>query len=363
MARNNGKITHGDTITHLLVIRLSAMGDVAISAPIIYTLATNHPTLRITILTKRFYGPIFSAIPNASVYYADVKGKHKGMIGLWKLYKELRALRIDAVADLHNVLRSNILKFFFKSDGIPFPQISKGRDNKKALTAKNNKVFKQLKTTSQRYIDVFSSLGFSLNLNNTLLFPKQLLSDHTLKIIGSNAQKWVGVAPFAAFEGKRYPLHLMEDVLQALDNTKKYKILLFGGGKEEREQLNSLEEKFECGINMTGKLTFQEELALISNLDLMLSMDSGNAHLAAMYGIPVVTLWGVTHPYAGFYPIKQARDNALLANRDKYPLIPTSVYGNKMPSGYEKAMETISPEAVFQKIEMVLRKGNSASIP
>ncbi|MEO0528659.1 MAG: ADP-heptose--LPS heptosyltransferase RfaF, partial [Bacteroidota bacterium] len=165
MARNNGKITHGDTITHLLVIRLSAMGDVAISAPIIYTLATNHPTLRITILTKRFYGPIFSAIPNASVYYADVKGKHKGMIGLWKLYKELRALRIDAVADLHNVLRSNILKFFFKSDGIPFPQISKGRDNKKALTAKNNKVFKQLKTTSQRYIDVFSSLGFSLNLN------------------------------------------------------------------------------------------------------------------------------------------------------------------------------------------------------
>ncbi|MEO0528703.1 MAG: glycosyltransferase family 9 protein, partial [Bacteroidota bacterium] len=112
-----------------------------------------------------------------------------------------------------------------------------------------------------------------------------------------------------------------------------------------------------------GKLTFQEELALISNLDLMLSMDSGNAHLAAMYGIPVVTLWGVTHPYAGFYPIKQARDNALLANRDKYPLIPTSVYGNKMPSGYEKAMETISPEAVFQKIEMILRKGNSASIP
>jgi len=86
----------------------------------------------------------------------------------------------------------------------------------------------------------------------------------------------------------------------------------------------------------------------------MLSMDSGNAHMAANYGIPVVTLWGVTHPYAGFYPFGQPMENALVADREAYPLIPTSVYGNKVPKGYENAMNTIRPKEILDKLLGVL---------
>ena len=53
-------------------------------------------------------------------------------------------------------------------------------------------------------------------------------------------------------------------------------------------------------IYMAGKLQLQQELQLVSNLDVMLSMDSGNAHIAAMLGVKVITLWGVRHPYAAF---------------------------------------------------------------
>jgi ADP-heptose:LPS heptosyltransferase len=105
---------------------------------------------------------------------------------------------------------------------------------------------------------------------------------------------------------------------------------------------------------MAGVVNLSQELELISHLDLMISMDSANAHLSAMYGIPTITLWGVTHPYAGFYPFRQNPDNALLADRSQYPLIPTSVYGKKVPKGYEKAMETILPEQVLQRIYAVL---------
>ena len=83
-------------------------------------------------------------------------------------------------------------------------------------------------------------------------------------------------------------------------------------------------------------------------------MDSGNAHISAMYGIPTITLWGVTHPYAGFYPFGQNETNALLADREMYPLIPTSVYGNKFPEGYDQVMETISPEMVLKKIAQTI---------
>lgn len=169
----------------------------------------------------------------------------------------------------------------------------------------------------------------------------------------------IGIAPFAAFKGKMYPFYLMEKVVKQLSESGGYKILLFGGGQGEKQKLQSLADQFPNCYNMVGKQTFAEELSLISNLKLMLSMDSGNGHLAAMYGIPVVTLWGgVTHPFAGFAPFGQPADYAITSDRNQFPMIPTSIYGNKMPEGYERAMETIQPEIVVAKINDILQKIN-----
>ena len=114
------------------------------------------------------------------------------------------------------------------------------------------------------------------------------------------------------------------------------------------------EKEFKNTASLAGKYTFQQELELISNLDVMLSMDSGNAHLAANFEVPVISLWGLTHPYAGFAPFRQPQDFSLLPDLTKYPAIPTSVYGQHVPVGYEEAMRSIDPEAVVQKIEAVL---------
>ena len=101
---------------------------------------------------------------------------------------------------------------------------------------------------------------------------------------------------------------------------------------------------------MAGKLSFKEELRLISQLDLMLSMDSGNGHLAAVYGVPVVTIWGNTHPSAGFAPFRQPESNSITPDRIKYPLIPTSIYGKKIVEGYEDCMASISPDQVMKTL-------------
>jgi ADP-heptose:LPS heptosyltransferase len=325
------------------------MGDVAMSAPIIRELKSKNPELKITILTRAFFKPFFRDIENVHVFEADLKGRHKGVLGLYRLSKELKKLQIDAVADLHNVLRSNILKLFI--NGIPFVQIDKGRANKKALTS--GKIFKQLKTTHQRYTDVFSQLGFKLNINKPI-FSKKVELNAKLNNIISNSKSNIGIAPFAAFQSKAYPLGLMEQVISELSKTKN--ILLFGGGASETEILNSIETKYDNVTSLAGKLSLDEELDIISNLDVMVAMDSGNAHIAAMLGIQVVTLWGVTHPYAGFYPFNQDIKNALLANREMYPLIPTSIYGNKFPEGYEDAIASIQPDKLIEKINEVQKK-------
>ena len=335
------------SIKHILVIRLSALGDVAMTVPILRVLKTNYPELKVTVLTRQQFKPLFDDLKDVSVFGADVYGKHKGVLGLRRLSKELKALEIDAVADLHNVLRSKILKIFFGK--IPFQQIDKGRAEKKALVS--GKLFKQLKTTHERYADVFRHLGFEIDLTQHQFPQKRVISTHVKEHI-TTTDMLIGIAPFAAFEGKMYPLHLMEQVISTL--SRDYNILLFGGGKKEIEALDAIQNNNKNIVNLAGKLSFSEELDVISNLDLMIAMDSANAHLAALFGVKTLTIWGVTHPYAGFAPFGQPKENMLLADREAFTKIPTSVYGKTFPNGYENAIETISPNGIITKAISIL---------
>jgi ADP-heptose:LPS heptosyltransferase len=337
-------------LKHILVIRLSAMGDVAMTVPVLRALTLQYPNLKITVLTRTFFEPFFQNIPNVYVYTVEVKTKHKGVFGLYKLSRELNKLHIDAVADLHNVLRSKILKCFLF--GIKTVQVDKGRKEKKALIS--GQVYEQLKTTHQRYADVFEKLGFPVDLSNPTFPKKATISQKILDAIGKKTNKWIGVAPFAAHESKMYPQDLMEHVIETL--SKNHKVILFGGGENETKILNALESKYQNTINIAGKLTLDDELNLIPNLDIMLSMDSGNAHIAAMLGVKVVTIWGVTHPYAGFAPFNQPEDYMLLSDRNQFPLIPTSVYGNTYPENYKEASRSIPQETIIKKIESILEE-------
>jgi len=335
-------------------MRLSAMGDVAMTVPVLRAFVKQYPTVKLTVISRPFFKPFFDGIPNLEFFAFDEKERHKGFLGLLRLYKDVRKLNIDAFADLHNVLRSKVVSLLFALSGKKRATVDKGREGKKELTRAENKIFKQLPTMFERHSKVFEQLGFPLDLSSRSVgttFPKKaVLSADILEIIGNKNSKLIGIAPFAQYDSKVYPLDLMKEVIAKLAENSSYKILLFGGGKKEIEILDSISQPFENVINMAGKIKFQQELQLISNLDVMLSMDSGNAHIAAMLGVKVISLWGATHPYAGFLPFNQKLENALTSDRNQYPKLPTSVYGNKVVEGYEDAMRTILPENIINKI-------------
>lgn len=320
------------------------------TVPVLRAFVKQYPTVKLTVISRPFFKPFFDGIPNLEFFAFDEKERHKGFPGLLRLFKDLKKLKIDAFADLHNVLRSKVVSLLFALSGKKRATVDKGREGKKELTRVENKIFKQLPTMFERHTKVFEQLGFPLDLSNPTFPEKAVLCADILKIIGNENSKLIGIAPFAQYDSKVYPLDLMQEVIAKLAENSSYKILLFGGGKKEIEILDSISEPFENVINMAGKIKFQQELALISNLDVMLSMDSGNAHIAAMLGVKVVTLWGATHPYAGFLPFNQTLENALTSDRNQYPKLPTSVYGNKIVEGYENAMRTILPENIINKI-------------
>ncbi|WP_316818374.1 glycosyltransferase family 9 protein [Pedobacter nyackensis] len=310
----------------ILVIRFSAMGDVAMTAPVLKEFIREYPDTELLVVSRSLFKPFFNDIPNLSFHALEPKGKHKGFLGLIKLFRELKKEKVTAVADLHNNLRSKIVSCFFSLAGVKTATLDKGRKEKAALTCKENKLLKPLKSTVNRYADVFKELGFPFVLKNTLEkpVPAQLQKETFSFVPVPKTKKWIGVSPFAQHQQKVYPLPKMETVLLSLAEAG-HQLFIFGGSEAEEHIAAQWEKKHDNILSVVKKVKLDDELKLISNLDVMLSMDSSGMHLASLKNIPVVSVWGATHPYAGFLGYGQSINDA--AQIDLY-CRPCSIYGN-----------------------------------
>ena len=343
-------------MSRILVIRFSALGDVAMTIPVVYSLAAQYPQHEITVLSRAVLQPLFQGLP-ANVHFmsADLTGKHRGLWGLNTLYSELKKQHFDYVADFHNVLRTKYLCLRFRMSGIPVASIDKGRKGKKKLVRRHDKVLENQKSSFRRYADVLEKLGFPVLLNFTSIYGEGK-GDFSLiePVTGHKGDgiKWIGIAPFAKHEGKIYPIELEEQVVAHFAGRPDVKVFLFGGGRSEQEVFDSWILKYPTVVSMIGKLNMSTELNLMSHLDVMLSMDSANMHLASLVNTPVVSVWGATHPYAGFMGWKQLPTNTVQLDLSCRPC---SVYGQKPCFRKDYAcMRNIKPEQIIQKIEGML---------
>ncbi|MDB0068960.1 glycosyltransferase family 9 protein [Flavobacteriaceae bacterium] len=330
------------------------MGDVAMMIPSLRCLTIAYPDIKITVVTNEFYKPFFSEFKNINFFATDFKNSHKGIKGLLNLFKELKNLKPTHVADLHSVLRTHFLAVLFRLRFIKIKKIDKLRSDKKRLFRKSKKVLKPLIPTQYRYSEVFCRLGFNIDLTSHQFPLPKIINDKAQSFLSviENGKKKIGIAPFASFTGKIYPLDLMQKVVAFLQN-ENY-VLLFGNGKYETDILKVWVKAYPNALGCYVLDSLESELEIISNLDVMLSMDSANGHLAANYNVPVISLWGLTHPFAGYAPFLSKSENELVSNRETYPMLPTSAYGNKIPKGYENVMRSIDVNDVILAINKVL---------
>ena len=326
----------------ILVLRFSAMGDVAMTAPVLYSMAQQFPDVEITLLSRPQFASFFT--PESKISFTEIDfGKYKSILGLYKLFRRLKKEKFDMVADLHNVLRSRCLCAFFAISGIKTARIDKGRCEKKRLARKKHKNLKQLPTSFNRYADVFARLGFDIkyqSFESIFMMHKKNINERTVKHIG--------IAPFAKHEGKIYPVEKTEKIVEYFSKIDNVKIFLFGGGACETEILQHWENKYENVVSVAGKYSFDEEIKRINDLDVMLSMDSANMHIASIVNTPVVSVWGATHPFAGFYGWQQKSENAVQIDLQCRPC---SIFGNKKCfRGDYACMQQISAEMIIEKI-------------
>ena len=334
----------------LLVIRSSAMGDVALSTPVLAGMVNQYPDVEIVFLTRAAFKPFFDESERLILFFPDFKKRHKGLSGLFLLYKDIiRQSKIDYVIDLHDVLRSKVLRFLFRVAGVPASIIDKGRSEKRSVI--KGKTKSKLKHSVERYHDTFSRAGYSLIIpEGPWIVPSSPAINKVGSMMDQNRVLNIGVAPYAKHNLKMWPEDNMLTLLRLISEKHEVRFWLFGG-IEEAERLDVLHSKVPGSINVSGKLNLEEELALMSKLDIMVAMDSSNMHMAALVGTKVISIWGGTDPINGFGAWNQPEEYTIAIPMNELSCRPCTIYGKgECRRGDFACMNWLTPELVLRRM-------------
>lgn len=335
----------------LLIIRTSAMGDVALTTPVLKGMREQHPEVELVLLTRHDFKPFFHGVSGLRFVFPDFAGRHSGITGLILLFRDIRKqFKIDYVIDLHDVLRSKFLRFIFRLSGIPVAVIDKGRSEKRSIITGKKKV--QLKHSVERYCDAFALAGFpvapsketSISASPEAIEKAGMTIDHEVDLN-------IGVAPYAKHKLKLWPEDNMVRLLELISENHKCRFWIFGG-TEDLEKISAFQVRVPNSISVAGKLNLDEELALMSKLNFMIAMDSSNMHMAALVGSKVISIWGGTDPLIGFGAWMQPDNFSIRIPVEELTCRPCTVFGEgECKRGDFACMNWLTPEIVFKRIE------------
>jgi ADP-heptose:LPS heptosyltransferase len=326
------------------------MGDVALTAPVLSAVRKQYPDVELVLVTRSVFKPFFTAIEGLDLFFPDFKNRHKGFFGMISLFRDIRKKgKIDYVIDLHDVMRSKMLRFLFRLSGVPASVIDKGRTEKRNIIKRKNNV--QLKHSVERYCDVLMKAGFPLTpTDGPWIIPASASILKVSPMIDTHNEFNVGVAPYAKHKLKMWPEENMIRLLELISAKTKTKFWLFGG-EEDSEKLTHFQLQIPGSFNLIGKLSLDEELALMSRLDFMIAMDSSNMHMAALVGTKVISIWGGTDPLTGFGAWGQPADYSMKIPFDELDCHPCTIYGKGVcRRGDLACLKWQTPEIVFEKI-------------
>ncbi len=355
MDQNNIAAGNDLHLHRVLISRLSALGDVVMTLPVVYSACLCYPAVNFTFVTSKAKSSIFINKPdNLKVVGVDLLSDYKGFGGAKRLLRELSEEgKFDAFIDLQNDKSTRWLRLACQLKGVKTLKFNNAQSHKKQLSRRTNKVMLPLVSSRDRYIETFFKAGLPLQERFNGLYGKDSkadISDYiSITLPKKDGAKWVGIAPFAMHPQKEYPIEKMTEVIEMLSRHPHIKIFILGGKGREEHQAQLWQEKYQSVTSLAGKdYGFPAELALISNLDVLLTMDSANMHLASIVGTPTISIWGATHHYCGFKGWHQSENDMI-----QVPLScrPCSINGDK--PCYRRdllCLSAIRPDTIYTRL-------------
>lgn len=339
----------------VLITCFSSISNVAAIVPQLYGLTLDYPEHEFVVLSRSFLRPLFDKINNITFVGSDIRGAHKSPIGIYRLFKELKALRPDVVLDMQRSWRTKMITRLFILSGTKTLAIGFASAEQKRLIKRGAEKYHPIPTIFDRQARLYAKIGLKVNDSFCKLYePSIEQKDKITKLYGEKQGQWIGIAPFSIARGKTLPFRKMKNIIMHFDKQPNTKIFLFGAGEMENELLSDWQSLYENVYAVYTNLQLDDELALMNRLDVMVSMDSANMHLASLMAVPVVSVWGATHPYSGFLGWKQSIDNCVGVDFSCRPC--TAHSDRKCKYGDYRCLESLHSSKIIEVIERNLEK-------
>lgn len=339
----------------VLITCFSSISNVAAIVPQLFGLVNDYPQHEFVVLSRGFLHPLFDKLPRVTFVGGDIRGEHKSVLGVYRLYKQLKKLRPDIVLDMQCSWRTRLIARLFALSGTKTLKIGFVRAEQRRLIQNGAKKYRAIPTIFDRQARLYAKVRLKVNDSFVKLYePSSEQQDKIKSLYGEKQGCWIGIAPFSIARGKTLPFRKMKNIIAHFDKRPNTKIFLFGAGEMENELLSDWQSLYDNVHAVHTNLQLDDELILMNYLDVMVCMDSANMHLASLMAVPVVSVWGATHPYSGFLGWKQSMDNCVGVDFSCRPC--TAHSDRKCKYGDYRCLESLHSSKVIEVIEKNLKK-------
>ena len=337
----------------VLITCFSSISNVAAIVPQLYGLVNDYPQHEFVVLSRSFLKPLFDKLPRVTFVGADIRGEHKTIVGVYRLFKQLKAMRPDVVLDMQRSWRTKLITRLFALLGTKTLQIGLARREQKHLIKRGANKYHPIPTIFDRQARLYAKIRLKVNDDFHKLYDPNMEQVAKIKeLYGEKHGHWIGIAPFSIARGKTLPLRKMKNVIAHFDKQPNTKIFLFGAGEMENELLIDWQSLYDNVYAVHTSLKLDDELVLMNFLDVMLCMDSANMHLASLMAVPVVSVWGATHPYSGFLGWKQSMNNCVGIDFSCRPC--TAHSDKKCKYGDYRCLESLHSSKIIEVINQCI---------
>ncbi len=341
-------------LKEILIIRLSSIGDVLLTTPLIRLLKNKFPGAQIDFVIKQEFADLLNYHPYISHLYRYDKNNEAE--SLKKIKQEIRNRQYDLILDLHKNFRSYYLTSGSRAKAII--RYKKGAFPRFLLVKFKLVLSQKIIPIYQRYLNCLNNFEIGYDGNGLDIFFNEeteirVFERHS-NFLNNSPGLTIGIAPGAKHATKRWTAEGFSKVINFFINNRNARIILFGS-KADQEILQSLSiERTQFVLNATGELSLLETAALMNHCNLVLTNDSGLMHLASALKKKVVAIFGSTTEHLGFFPYLTEHIVVQNSNLNCRPC--THIGKDKCPRVHFKCMKEIAPEHVICAMEELLGK-------
>jgi heptosyltransferase-2 len=325
-----------DNVNNLLIVRLSSLGDILLTTPLVRTIKNNYPKIEIDFVVREEYQDVLKLNPHLREVYVFHRDNDKTK----ELTNQLCNNKYDLVLDLQNNFRSYKLLSCFSDSVVKY---KKSHVKKFLLVLLKINLLKEAPQIPARYSSVLDN--FILDEQGPELFTDKSLNPKLL-----NTEKLIGICPGSKHYTKMWPEEYFVQLGHMLEKNG-FNVVLYGG-IDDNPICDRIFSQLSSPINLSNDNDILQTAADMKMCDTIYCNDSGLMHTATAVGVPVIAYYGSTVKEFGFTPYKAK--NLILENNSLSCRPCTHIGKSSSPKRHLKCMKEISPQLAFEQLKLIL---------